>query len=146
MNWLLRIHKPSRMGSRRHKQLFWVALHLHRVVLLISSGFKLVIYYRFMCWAEGEGNRYRLTTQLEVYEVKFAGFSCVKEDCFWNVAPCPPPYHPLPPLTVLICFSYINEVEWEQHVIKPNAAFTLKAYFFIVLWLDEIILAVRQDK
>lgn len=27
-NWLLRIYKPSLIGSRRHKQLVWVALHL----------------------------------------------------------------------------------------------------------------------
>lgn len=57
---LLRIHKLSLMGSCRHKQLFWVALHL-LWVLLISSWFTLVIYdtVTFLFWIT-----YRLQIQL----------------------------------------------------------------------------------
>lgn len=42
-NWPLRIYMLSLTGSRRHKQLFCVALHL-LCVLLISSRFALVMY------------------------------------------------------------------------------------------------------
>ena len=68
-NWLLRLHKPSLMGSRRRKQLFWVALHL-LCVLLISSWFTLMIYdtVTVLHWTEQGGKtQCRLQTQLGVF-------------------------------------------------------------------------------